>query len=124
MMVQKEADDDDEEESRRKQEEEERKKLDEEKAKEEVKEEPTSKGGRDSQAKKADPKNAGNKGSQAKLEPVQLEPVVEDKNEPNKHKFVPHVVRIERSLLRTAYKTWEIVMHQQILKPVRVGVDE
>jgi len=82
--------------------------------------EPVSKGGRDSQAKKAmpDPKNAGNKGSQAKLEPLQFEPVVEDKNEPNKHKFIPHIIHIERSLIKTSYKIWELVMHQHLLKPV------
>jgi len=48
-----------------------------------------------------------------KIEPVVIsEPLVEDKNDPNKYKFIPHVIHLEKSLLKTSYKLWEIVIYQ------------
>ena len=56
------------------------------------------------------------KGSQPKLETVQSE-AAEDLNDPNRLKFIPHVVHIERSQVKSAYKLWEHAIYQHLLKP-------
>eukprot|EP00347_Sterkiella_histriomuscorum_P018418 403345584 len=122
QIISKDDDDDDEEEKK-----EQEKKIEEEKKEQipQVIQEPVSvkAGGRDSVATKkpapSDMKTPANQKSQAKLEPLQSqqEIVQENLNDPNRLKFIPHIVHLEKSLLKTSYKLWEILIYQQLLKP-------
>ena len=44
----------------------------------------------------------------------QVQPVESD---PNKNKFIPHVIRIRKSLLKNSSKLWDLILYQQSLKP-------